>query len=93
MGRQFKSEPGDYGQDPTRFRERVPEPADKRDGDNPLAAAKAAEYEHNLHLSQIDRAGAGKPYLNITDVCNNPGRTSDPRTQHTMPDELPRGGK
>src|SRR5215469_18321430 len=93
MARQLRVEGGDYPIDVTSFRGRAPEPSDLRDGDSHLAAAYAAQADHDLNTSQVDRAGKQKPYQNIEDVCDNPGKTSDPQTQHTMPDALPRRGK
>lgn len=93
MGRQFRSEGGDYPQDVTRFRERVPDPTDNKDADSHLSAAYAAQAEHDLNVSQIDRAGKEKPYQNIEDVCDHPGRTADSRAQHVMPDGFPRERK
>ena len=94
MGRQFRVERGDYPQDVTRFRERVPEAiADNKDADSHVAASLAAQAEHDLHVSQIDRAGKQKPYQNIADLVPHPGRTADSRSQHVMPDEFPRGRK
>lgn len=94
MGRQFRSEGGDYPQDVTRFRERVPEAiADNKDADSHAAANLAAQAELDLHHSQIDRAGREKPYQDITDTVPHPGRTADSRSQHVMPDEFPRGRK
>ena len=93
MGRQLKAEGGDYPQDITRFRERAPEPSDLRDGDSHLAAAYAAQADHDLNTSQVDRAGKQRPYQNIQDVCDNPGKTADKRTQHVMPDALPGRGR
>ena len=93
MGRQFKAEAGDYSQDVTRFRERVPDPSDNRDLDSYLASAYAAQAEHDLNVSQVDRAGKGKAYQNIEDVCDHPGKTADSRRQHVMPDVLPRRGR
>ena len=52
------------------------------------------EPSGNGNLSQIDRAGRQKPYQNITDVSDDPGKTSDKRTQHTRAsDVLPRQGR
>ena len=93
MSRALKAEGGDYPQDVTRFRERAPEPSDLRDGDSHLAAAYAAQAEHDLNASQVDRAGKGKAYQNIEDVCDNSGKTADKRAQHVMPDALPGRGK
>jgi hypothetical protein len=64
-----------------------------RDGDSHRAAQYAAAAEHELNTSQVDRAGRQRPYQNITDVCDNPGKTADSRTQHVVPDVLPGRGK